>query len=68
MTSHPAYQAIIALGWPVVPVLLRDLEREPVPWFEALEAITGENLVPPELWGKTRQMAAAWVAWVVNAL
>jgi hypothetical protein len=63
MTSHPAYQAIIALGWPVVPLLLRDLEREPVPWFAAMEAITAENPVCPEVWGQTRQMAEAWVAW-----
>ena len=63
MVAHPAYQAIIALGPPVVPLLLRDLEREPVHWFEALKAITGEDPVPPEAWGKVPAMAAAWLAW-----
>ncbi len=63
MVAHPAYQGIIALGPPVVPLLLQDLEREPAHWFEALEAITGEDPVCPEDWGKTRAMAAAWLAW-----
>lgn len=63
MVAHPAYQAIIALGPPVVPLLLRDLEREPAHWFEALHAITGEDPVPREAWGKTGAMAAAWLGW-----
>jgi len=63
MTAHPAYQAIIALGLPVVPYLLRDLEREPAHWFEALQAITGANPVPPELWGNIPAMRAAWLTW-----
>jgi hypothetical protein len=63
MLAHPAYQAIIALGPPVVPFLLRDLEREPVHWFEALQAITGEYLVPRTDWGNIPAMVAAWLAW-----
>lgn len=63
MVAHPAYQAIIALGPPAVPLLLRDLEREPAHWFEALQAITGEDPVPPGDWGKASRMAAAWLAW-----
>jgi hypothetical protein len=63
MVSHPAYQGIIALGPPAVPLILRDLEREPAHWFEALRAITGEDPVPPEDWGKVQAMADAWLAW-----
>jgi hypothetical protein len=63
MVAHPAYRAIIDLGWQVVPLLLRDLEREPVHWFEALRAITGEDPVPPESWGNVSTMAATWLAW-----
>jgi hypothetical protein len=63
MVAHPAYQAIIALGPPVVPLLLRDLEREPTHWFEALRAITGEDPVPRDCWGRIPAMAAAWLAW-----
>jgi hypothetical protein len=63
MVAHPAYQAIIALGPSVVPLLLRDLEREPIHWFEALQAITGEDPVPRESWGRIPAMASAWLAW-----
>ncbi len=63
ISEHPAYQAIIALGWPVVPFILRDLEREPAHWFEALRAITGEDPVAVEDWGKIQSMRAAWIAW-----
>ena len=63
MVAHPAYQAIIGLGWPAVPLLLRDLEREPVHWFEVLQAITGEDPVAREQWGNIPAMAAAWLAW-----
>ena len=48
----PAYQAIIALGSPVIPLLLQDLQREPAHWFEALKAITGEDPVAPADWGR----------------
>jgi hypothetical protein len=63
MVEHPAHQAIIALGQPVVPLLLHDLQHEPVHWFEALKAITGEYPVPRENWGKIAAMADAWLAW-----
>src|SRR5262245_17167320 len=63
MVAHPAYQAIIDLGQPVVPLLLAELAREPVHWFEALKAITGEDPVAPEDWGNIPAMAAAWLAW-----
>jgi len=63
MIEHPAYQAIIALGQPVVPFLLQELTHEPVHWFEALQAITGADPVAPAERGKIPAMAAAWVAW-----
>ena len=63
MVADPAYQAIIELGPPVVPLLLRELEHEPVHWFEALEAISSVNPVPPEHWGNMPAMAADWLAW-----
>src|SRR5438309_8447515 len=63
MVAHPAYQAIIALGPPVVPFLLRDLEREPAHWFEALAAITGADPVPREHGGHIPAMRDDWLAW-----
>jgi hypothetical protein len=63
MVAHPAYQAIIELGQPVVPFLLREVEIEPVHWFEALKAITGEDPVSRADWGNISAMASAWLAW-----
>ena len=63
MVAEPTYQAIIALGPSVVPLILKDLEREPAHWFEALRAITGEDPVPVQDWGKVPAMCAAWLAW-----
>lgn len=61
--THPAYLAIIALGSPVVPLILRDLERQPSHWFDALRELTGEDPVPRADWGKIQAMQAAWLAW-----
>jgi hypothetical protein len=63
LAEHPAYQQIIALGPDVVPLLLRELEREPDHWFRALHALTGADPVPAESRGKVREMAAAWLGW-----
>lgn len=60
---HPAYRAIIALGPPVVPILLNELRTNPDWWFEALEELTGANPLTADDGGKVRQMAAKWVQW-----
>ena len=54
MAMLQPYQRIIGLGMPVVPLILEELNREPNQWFWALEAITGQNPVPPEALGKVR--------------
>ncbi len=61
--NHPAYREIIAMGPPVVPLLLRDLERTNRHWFTALSAITKANPIAPEDAGNIRKMAQAWVEW-----
>jgi hypothetical protein len=60
--THPAYQRIIGLGEPVVPLLLQDLDSG-AHGFWALRAITGANPVPPQDAGRVRRMANAWLAW-----
>ena len=60
---NPAYQRIIGLGPAVVPLLLRDLERQPTHWFWALKAITGEDPVAREDSGAIKKMAEAWLEW-----
>jgi hypothetical protein len=63
MIAHPAYQAIIGLGMPVVPLILQDLAREKAHWFEALKAITNDDPVPPEHHGRISAMAEDWLEW-----
>jgi hypothetical protein len=58
---HPAYQRIIGMGPPVVPLLLERLRDQPDNWFWALTAITGED---PGA-GSTTLLDArgAWLVW-----
>jgi len=63
IVEHPAFKAIIALGDPVVPLLLSDLEARPSLWVWALPRITGENPVPPSDGGNIPKMTDAWLKW-----
>lgn len=66
MIVCPAYQKIIAMGPQVVPLVLRKLKDEgsdPDHWFWALEMLTGADPVPVESYGKTLEMAKAWLKW-----
>jgi hypothetical protein len=63
LAEHPAYQQIIGMGPEAVPLLLRELEKEPDHWFRALHALTGANPVPPQSSGRVREMAEAWLRW-----
>ncbi|MGH9850821.1 MAG: hypothetical protein ACREBD_13370 [Blastocatellia bacterium] len=58
---HPAYQRIIGLGPVAIPLILRELQREPDHWFWALEAITGEKPAVPG--SSVAQAAQAWLQW-----
>lgn len=58
---HPAYQRIIGLGPDAVPLILRELQREPGHWSWALKAITGEDPAQPE--DTISQAAQAWLRW-----
>jgi len=60
---HPAYQQIIGLGPPALPLILAELDRELDHWFWALKAISGEDPVPIESRGNMREMANAWLKW-----
>jgi hypothetical protein len=62
-SHHPAYQEIIQLGPAVVPLLLRDLEKNDGHWFIALRQITGVNPIPPSAAGNIPEMVRAWLRW-----
>jgi hypothetical protein len=64
--TSPAYQAIIGMGEPAVPIILAQIRSEgddPDQWFWALECITQENPTLPEDRGSNLKMAKAWLAW-----
>ena len=63
MAMLKPYQQIIGMGWPAVPLILEELQREPDQWFWALEAITDANPVSAEAAGNVRLMTRAWVEW-----
>jgi len=65
IAMHPAYQRIMALGKPALPLILRELERKPHHWFWALTMIVGEKYspVPPEHAGRVSAMRADWLQW-----
>jgi hypothetical protein len=63
LINDPSYQQIIALGMPVVPYLLDDLDHNKRFWFPALAAITGLRPFDPRDQGSFSLMARAWVRW-----
>lgn len=63
IVMHPAYQRIIGMGKPALPLILRELNKQLDHWFWALKAISGEDPIPAEHRGKMKQMAADWLQW-----
>jgi hypothetical protein len=60
---HPAYQKIIALREPAIPLILRELRDRPGFWFEALKAITGQSPVPAGERTDARRVRDRWLSW-----
>ncbi|MEH2294628.1 hypothetical protein [Nostoc sp.] len=63
MSMHHAYQQIIGMGKPVIPLLLREMEKKSGHWFWALKSISREDPVPQEYRGKVNEMTKAWLGW-----
>jgi len=58
---HPAYLQIIGMGAAAIPMILRELRREPDHWFVALSSIAGEDAaVGQETFAGA---SAAWLEW-----
>ena len=62
IVRHPAYQAIVNMGAPVISYLLAGLKNEP-DWAWALQAITGEDPVPAGDYGGLEVIVQAWSEW-----
>ncbi|MGH1397449.1 MAG: DUF433 domain-containing protein [Trichormus sp.] len=63
MSMHPAYQQIIGMGEPVIPLLLREIEKKSGRWFWALKSIARVDPVPWQYRGNTKEMTKAWLEW-----
>lgn len=63
-SKHPAYQEIISMGTPVLPLILRELKRQPDHWFWALVAISEENPVSAE--SNFDRAVETWLEWGKN--
>jgi hypothetical protein len=61
--KHPAFQEILGMGPVVVPLMLRDLAKEPRLWVWALPKITGADPVPEADRGNIARMSEAWLRW-----
>lgn len=60
---NPNYLKIIGMGERVVKFILKDLQRSPELWHEALYYITKENPVSPQDMNDIFKIQKAWVEW-----
>jgi hypothetical protein len=63
LISDTRYQQIIRLGWPAIPYMLNDLERNRRFWFPALAAITGLRPFDRGDASNYQRMTDAWLRW-----
>jgi hypothetical protein len=57
--AHPAYLEVIRIGQPVVPLLLREVEKGGRLWSPTLCSITGVQPVPRECAGNAKRTLEA---------
>lgn len=58
---HPAYQRIIAMGKPALPLILSRLSNDSDDWLWALHTISGEEPAPPD--ATYSEAVTAWIRW-----
>ena len=63
IAGHPAYQKIIAMGKPVLPLIFRDMESNGGWWYPALRTLTGANPVPEQAKGEPPLNDEYWLRW-----
>lgn len=63
IVGHSAYQEIIQMGEPVLPMIFRELQENGGWWYPALRTLTGQNPVPEEAKGRPPPNREAWLDW-----
>ncbi len=59
--AHPSYALILNMGLSIVPFILKELQREPDRWFDALERLTKQN--PAKEAATFDAAVESWLAW-----
>ena len=63
IAEHRAYQEVVGMGSPAIPLILRDLQKAPAMWFMALREIAGESPIREQDRGDIEAMQATWIDW-----
>jgi hypothetical protein len=63
MVKIQSYQDIISMGEVAVPLLLKELEKNPDHYFCALRTITNVDPVRQSDRGNVYEMAQSWIKW-----
>ena len=61
--AHPAYFQIVAMGWPVVSLLLAEVAKGAGTLYPALQYITGEIAEKTDERGNSEAVRRAWLDW-----
>ena len=62
-TRHPAYQEVLRMGQPAIPLILQRMQTHSGHWLLALHDIADADPVDPADYGKIDAMMAAWLEW-----
>jgi hypothetical protein len=57
------YKKILEIGSEIIPILIDDLRKNEIDWFNALEVLTGSNPVLEEHRGIYDKMKNDWLNW-----
>ena len=63
MAAHPDYKAIVSLGMPAVPLILKRMQLQGGYWHRVLRDITKVNPVDPTEHGNVAAIQKAWLRW-----
>ena len=66
--SHPSYLALLAIGKPIIPLIIKDIKAGPRGhWFHAIEHILGDGPeIPEEHRGRIRIMENIYLDWLAE--